>query len=305
MKPRIAIPTPNSTRPDYVSRALPQYEWAVRSAGGEPVVIAASATNAEIAQAVKGCDGVLLPGSPADVDPEKYGATRHPETAPAEPFRDNADELLLQDAYNMRKPVFGICYGLQSLNVWRTGTLDQELPAGIKHDAGSRVAQAHRVQIDPQSKLAGILRDAGAILAGNELVMPVNSSHHQAPETLGDGLRLVAWCPEDGVKEAVEGRRTDQFVLAVQWHPERTYDSDEASRALFRAFVQAAAEWHKKLGEQAAGLRIGSEKELMQYVSCIGLEVFTTEFTERTENKKGFVTTEAPRHRVLGFCFTP
>jgi putative glutamine amidotransferase len=106
------------------------------------------------------------------------------------------------------------------------------------------------VQLDPQSKLAGILRDAGALPAGNELVMPVNSSHHQAPETLGDGLRLVAWCPEDGVKEAVEGTAPDQFVLAVQWHPERTYDSDEASRALFHAFVQAAAEWHKKLANK-------------------------------------------------------
>jgi putative glutamine amidotransferase len=106
------------------------------------------------------------------------------------------------------------------------------------------------VQLDPQSKLAGILRDAGALPAGNELSMPVNSSHHQAPETLGDGLRLVAWCPEDGVKEAVEGTAPDQFVLAVQWHPERTYDSDEGSRAMFRAFVQAAAQWHKKLANK-------------------------------------------------------
>ncbi len=250
MKPRIAIPTPNSTRPDYVSRALPQYESAVRAAGGEPVIIAATATNSEIAQAVKRCDGVLLPGSPADVDPEKYGAQRHPETAPADAFRDNADELLLQDAYNMRKPVLGTCYGLQSLNVWRTGTLAQHLPAGIKHDAGSRVAEAHRVQLDPQSRLAAILRRAGALPGGNELVMPVNSSHHQAPETLGDGLRLVAWCPEDGVKEAVEGTAPDQFVLAVQWHPERTYENDAASRAIFRAFVQAAAEWHQKLANK-------------------------------------------------------
>jgi putative glutamine amidotransferase len=250
MKPRIAIPVPNSTRPDYVLRALPQYELAISSAGGEPVIIPTDATNSEIAQAVKRCDGVLLPGSPADVDPEKYGAQRHPATAPADAFRDNADELLLQDAYNMRKPVFGICYGLQSLNVWRTGTLNQELPAGINHKAGSRVAEAHRVQVDPQSKLAGILREAGVLPAGNELVMPVNSSHHQAPETLGDGLRLVAWCPEDGVKEAVEGTAPDQFVLAVQWHPERTYDRDESSRAIFHAFVRAAADWHARLGSR-------------------------------------------------------
>ena len=85
MKPRIAIPVPNSKRRDYVLRALPQYEQAVRAAGGEPVVIDVKGTNSEIAQAVKRCDGVLLPGSPADVDPEKYGAQRHPGTAPRTP----------------------------------------------------------------------------------------------------------------------------------------------------------------------------------------------------------------------------
>jgi len=250
MKPRIAIPVPNASRPDYVARALPQYESAVRAAGGEPVVIPLEASPSEIAQAVKACDGVLLPGSPADVDPEKYGAARHPDTAAADPFRDNTDELLLQDAYNMRKPVFGICYGMQSLNVWRTGTLSQTLPQGINHKAGRNVAQAHRVEVDPDSRLAQILRHGGALrnAAGPEL--QVNSTHHQALEDLGDGLRLVAWCPEDGVKEAVEGTSPEQFVLAVQWHPERTYDSEAASRAMFRAFVEAAAWWHKQLASK-------------------------------------------------------
>ena len=82
MKPRIAIPVPNSTRPEYVARALPQYEGAVRDAGGEPVIIPANASNAEIAQAAKHCDGVLLPGSPADVDPEKYRGGTAPQDGP-------------------------------------------------------------------------------------------------------------------------------------------------------------------------------------------------------------------------------
>ncbi len=247
MKPRIAIPVPNSKRPLYVSLALPQYERAVRSAGGEPVVVPVNASSAEIAQAMKSCDGVLLPGSPADVEPEKYGAERHPATAPSDPYRDNTDELLLQDAFNMRKPVFGICYGLQALNVWRTGTLSQQLPPGVNHNAGRKVNRAHAVQIDPESKLANLLCMAGAFPASNELTIPVNSSHHQAPETIGDGLRLVAWCPEDGVKEAVEGTSPDHFVLGVQWHPERTCESEPASRAMFRAFIEAAAKWHEQL----------------------------------------------------------
>lgn len=248
-KPRIAIPAPNSTRPDYAARALPQYEEAVRQAGGEPVVIHVNATPREIAQAIKHCDGVLLPGSPADVDPEKYGAERHEKTAPADPFRDNTDELLLQDAFNMRKPVLGICYGLQSLNVWRTGTLDQDLAEGVNHRAGRAVAEAHHVQIDAHSRLAAILREGGALPDSAPLIVSVNSSHHQAAASLGDGLRLAAWCPEDGVKEAVEGTSPDHFVLGVQWHPERDVEQSAVSRAIFDGFVRAAAAWHRQLAD--------------------------------------------------------
>jgi putative glutamine amidotransferase len=247
IKPRIAIPIPNSTRPDYVDRSLPQYEQAVRKAGGEPVVIQVNATPSEIAQAIKHCDGVLLPGSPADVDPEKYSAERHEKTASADPFRDNTDELLLQDAYNMRKPVFGICYGLQSLNVWRTGTLEQDLRSGVDHRAGRAVAEAHPVQLDAHSRLAAILRSAGALPQTAPLVLPVNSSHHQAAASVGDGLKLVAWSPDDGVKEAIEGTTKEHFVLAVQWHPERDFDQSSASRAIFTAFIQAAAKWHRQI----------------------------------------------------------
>jgi putative glutamine amidotransferase len=250
MKPRIAIPIPNSIKPDYAMRALPQYEHAIREAGGEPVIIDVTAPSNVIAQKVKTCDGVLLPGSPADVDPEKYGAARHPATADPDVSRDNADELLLQDAYNMRKPVFGICYGMQSLNVWRTGTLDQDLPPGVNHEAGRAVIEAHQVAIDPQSKLAIILKSAGALPSDLAPEITVNSSHHQAAEILGDGLRLVAWSPTDKVKEAAEGTDDDHFVLCVQWHPERTYDGDLASRSLFQAFIRAAAEWHKRLAQK-------------------------------------------------------
>jgi putative glutamine amidotransferase len=247
MKPRIAIPVPNSTDTKYVMRALPQYEHAIREAGGEPVIIDIKATNAEIAQQAKTCDGVLLPGSPADVDPEKYGAVRHPKTAAADTLRDNTDELLLQDAYNMRKPIFGICYGLQSLNVWRSGSLDQDLSTGVNHDPEKTMIKAHPVQIDPQSNLATILRSNGALPADAEPAIKVNSSHHQSADVVGDGLKLVAWSPDDQVKEAVESTADDHFVLAVQWHPERTCDNDAPSRALFQAFVRAAAEWHKQL----------------------------------------------------------
>ena len=247
MKPRIAIPIPISNDAKYVMRALPQYEHAVREAGGVPVILDVTAPSNAIAQKAKTCDGVLLPGSPADVDPEKYGAARQPETAAADDLRDNADELLLQDAYNMGKPIFGICYGLQSLNVWRTGSLVQHLATSSNHDFERTVVAAHDVSLDPESKLVKILTSAGALPAVSKPHITVNSSHHQAVDLVGDGLRLAAWCSTDDVKEAVEGTADDHFVLCVQWHPERTYESDAASRAMFQAFIKAAAEWHKKL----------------------------------------------------------
>src|SRR5438105_7201011 len=160
-KPRIAIPVPHSQRPEYTQRSLPQYVSAIEKAGGEAVVIQLDQASEAIAKQITQCQAVLLPGSAADVDPQKYNARRLPQTADADPLRDAVDELLLQDAHNLRKPIFGICYGLQSLNVWRTGTLVQDIPSQIKtqvnHSAGRTVAHAHRVRIDPFSSLARML----------------------------------------------------------------------------------------------------------------------------------------------------
>ena len=264
VKPRIAIPQPTSDKPDYNARAFPQYAEAVRRAGGEPVEVALHATPEEIARIASQCAGVLLPGSNADVDPEKYGEKRAPRTAAADALRDNVDELLIQDAYNLRKPLFGICYGMQILNVWRTGTLRQHLETGVNHEAGKTVLRAHQAAIPADSVLGQIVAPAvldttqpslvpgeetseghGPVEEPRELVVPVNSSHHQAADKVGDGLRAVAKCPDDGVIEAVEGTQPEHFVLGVQWHPERTYEDEPVSRALFAAFVAAAQRWKK------------------------------------------------------------
>jgi putative glutamine amidotransferase len=241
--PRIAIPMPHSGDREYAERAIPQYERAVTLAGGEPVRIPLDRTPAEVMQIVERCDAVLLPGSNADVDPGRFGASRSPHTAAADPRRDAVDELLLQDAYNTRKPILGICYGLQSLNVYRSGSLIQHIPdflpeelrARVNHEAGKSVAIAHKVEVAPDSKLAGIV-----IPEGSKSVLPVNSSHHQSAAAIGDGLRISARCVEDDVIEALEGTSPDHFVLAVQWHPERSVDEDEPSRAIFQALVKAA-----------------------------------------------------------------
>src|SRR5439155_10794119 len=105
LKPRIAIPVPHSQKPEYAQRSLPQYVTAIEKAGGEAVVIQLDQTSHQIAKQITDCQAVLLPGSAADVDPQKYGASRHAKTADADPLRDVADELLLQDAHNLRKPI--------------------------------------------------------------------------------------------------------------------------------------------------------------------------------------------------------
>jgi putative glutamine amidotransferase len=240
MRPRIAIPLPHSSDLKYGEKAYPQYAQAVEAAGGEAVRIPLDQSPAEVMKIIERCDAVLLPGSKADVDPAKFDAARHPKTDDADPKRDTVDELLLQDAYNMRKPVLGICYGLQILNVYRSGTLLQHIESPVNHEAGRTVAVAHSAEIEAGSRLAEIV-GAGV---GEKFTIPVNSSHHQSAEVIGDGLRIVARCLEDGTVEAVEGTSPDHFVLAVQWHPERSADEDERSRAIFRALVEAAGARH-------------------------------------------------------------
>jgi putative glutamine amidotransferase len=239
MRPRIAIPVPHSGDPEYAARALPQYEHAIEMAGGEPVRIALDAPREEVQRLIESCAGVVLPGSKADVEPGKYNAVKHPETATADLKRDAVDDLVLDDAYKKRKPVLGICYGLQSLNVYRTGTLVQHIDSAINHAIGRKARLAHDVEIDRGSKLGEIV-GLGNQAKNGVVSIPVNSSHHQSADAPGEGLRIVARSPQDGIVEALESTNPDHFVLALQWHPERTVEDDEPSRAIFRALVEAA-----------------------------------------------------------------
>ncbi len=260
MPPRIAIPMPHSTDHAYSQRAIPQYERAVTLAGGEPVRVALGLAGDTLKRVMKGCDAILLPGSNADVDPSRFDQARSVHTATADARREEVDNLLLEDAYAHRKPILGICYGLQSLNVYRNGSLIQHIPDflpdqtrdKVNHEAGKSVAVAHAVLIDSESILGGIvakpLRTSEAPASGvggtssspdAALLLPVNSSHHQSADAIGQGLRLVARCSADDIVEAIEGTSPDHFVVAVQWHPERSIEDGGSSLELFRALVAA------------------------------------------------------------------
>ena len=229
--PRIAIPEPTSGEPDYNQRSWHQYADAVEACGAIAVPVPLSESPANVANLVASCSGVLLPGSPADVNSQKYGQEPVQECAPADSAREAVDELLLQDAFNLHKPLLCICYGTQSLNVWKGGTLAQHLTTSIDHKAGREITEAHAIAIPGTSER----------LKGLGSSVTVNSSHHQAVAIPGDGLEVVATAP-DGTVEAVE-QRGEHFVLGVQWHPERTFAEDAASQAIFRDFVSAVRAW--------------------------------------------------------------
>ena len=247
MLPRIAIPLPTSADLEYNRLNWSAYAEAIRQAGGEPIAIGLNLTPRAIAELANGCQAVLLPGSPADVNPAKYGQERDAATAPADLARENVDELLLQDAHNLYKPVLGICFGAQILNVWRSGSLVQDLTIlPVNHTASRSVAIAHSAAISPNSLLGSIVDAAEAPERDGLLRLPINSSHHQAIGIPGDGLRIGARCPQDAVVEAIEGpQQADRphFVLGVQWHPERTQSTSATSRALFARLVAEASAW--------------------------------------------------------------
>jgi putative glutamine amidotransferase len=250
MKPRIALPIPTTIDLEYNGRAWPAYAKAIEQSGGEPVRIDLNLPEKEVLALARTCQGICLPGSPADVDPARYGADIDPATNPADPAREAVDYLLLDEAAAHAKPVLGICFGVQSLNVWRGGTLVQNLtPMPVNHSAGPKVAIAHTALVAKDSQLAALLDATEAPEADDFLRLPINTSHHQSVSAPGDGLRIVARCPDDGVVEAVENNPSyrdgetgqPQFLLGVQWHPERSFDISPASRALFHRLITEAA----------------------------------------------------------------
>ena len=244
MTVRIAIPEP-SIDAEYNQRSLPPYLAALRAAGATPTVIPLHEHQDRVAKLLEGVQGVLLPGSRYDVDPQRFSEDRIPECGPADPARNAVDELLIQDAFNLHKPILAICHGAQTLNVWCGGSLIQHLQTAVNHSPGRAIVEAHPVHITPGSRLASLLPP------GDPAEPKVNSSHHQAIRRVGDNLRPTAISPADGVVEAVELNSPGHFVVGVQWHPERTYALSAFSRAIFAAFVHAAEAWRPRQVEES------------------------------------------------------
>jgi putative glutamine amidotransferase len=216
---------------------LPDYEESVRRAGGDPWVVQAS--DDAVAEVISKADGVLLTGG-GDVDPSLYGEPAHATMSPAEPGRDAFEIELVRRALEADLPVFAICRGVQVLNVARGGTLIQDIPSEVPSACPHKLEQpghepmtlAHEVWLEGDSLVARLVNEA----EGDIESLQVNSRHHQAIKTLGQGLVTTATAP-DGVIEAVEDP-SRRFCLGVQWHPENFYRTGEF-RSLFEGFVKA------------------------------------------------------------------
>ncbi len=184
-----------------------------------------------------GAFDALLLGGGGDVDPARYGRVRIDNgTVEVDPERDALDFRLLEEARRGALPVFGICRGLQVVNVALGGTLIQDIPSerpsGVVHQRplDEKTRRDHAVSIGTGSLLAGFVEVAEA---------SVNSRHHQAIETVARGLEVSAMAP-DGLAEAIEFR-SEAWLLGVQWHPENLL-GDPVSERLFGEFLRAARE---------------------------------------------------------------
>ena len=199
-----------------------EYADSVQAAGGIPLLVP-DMVESDIPAVLDRVDGLLLSGG-QDVGDGARDATEH---------------ALLAEALRVGMPVFGICRGLQLLNVHRGGTLVPDLPGTTDHPAvgsGEERLSRHRI-VDAAGWVAESLPDDGI----------VNSIHHQAIDRLGAGLAIAARA-EDGTVEAVAGTATTRFLRAVQWHPEKMPGVDGRAHAtrLLAPFVAAAA-GHRRL----------------------------------------------------------
>jgi putative glutamine amidotransferase len=210
-----------------------KYTQAIIHAGGIPLILPANLPTSQLETLLPKLDGIIFSGGD-DVNPKLYNEAQLPETIRILDERDEIESVLLKSCIKQGKPVFGICRGLQIINVVLGGSLYQHIqsqhPGAIQHDRHDDIRESRHHSV---SVTAGSLLDRLTGLPS----LQVNTLHHQGIRDLAKGLTTCAKCGEDGLIEAVE--RTEQrFFLAVQWHPEELTEYPE-QRKLFEGFVKA------------------------------------------------------------------
>jgi putative glutamine amidotransferase len=239
--PRIGIPWRTSEEEAQGNRPkIQDYENSVRQAGGEPVLLSLTDAGRLEAQ-LNDLQGFVLPGSPHDVDPTEYGAVDRGTSAKPDPARERTDRSILEHAFAHQKPVLAICYGCQLLNVYLGGTLIQDVPS----ETGTKTVHSkknpglfrrpkqgdpkHDVHFETGSRLEELAKGRDA---------EINSSHHQSIQEPGRNLKVTGHAG-DGIVESVEWTGDSNWVVGVQWHPERM-SGDPLAKRLFDDFMNVA-----------------------------------------------------------------
>ncbi|MPW23761.1 Peptidase C26 family protein [Paraburkholderia piptadeniae] len=191
-------------------------------------------------------DGLVLTGDESDLDPsifcmnERVWARADDDVVPGETDRprDRLSWMALTVARELQMPILGICRGLQEMNVYRNGTLYEDLSLshkGITHSENANLPRdeqylpVHSVKIAPGGLLSSVIESGE---------LQVNSLHKQGIAELGGGIQAEA-VADDGIVEALSYKNSSTFQLALQWHPEWHASSDDKSQKIFRAFGSA------------------------------------------------------------------
>jgi putative glutamine amidotransferase len=231
------------------------YIQALAQIGLAPVLITPAHSAAAIDALIDKCCGMVLSGG-EDVDPSRYGEEPSPALGTVEPARDESEFRAVACATARGMPIFGICRGLQVLNVHFGGTLYQDIMTDregehvVHEQTGGWSDRAHGANVAPDSLLRSIV---------GEERLHINSFHHQAVKHLGSDLRVVARA-DDGLVEAIE-HKSYPWLLGVQWHPERkeahTPESDP-DRRLFEGFREAVSDYATRARQRSPSAGVAS-----------------------------------------------
>ncbi|MDO5713864.1 MAG: gamma-glutamyl-gamma-aminobutyrate hydrolase family protein [Tissierellia bacterium] len=219
---------------------LEEYFNAIQWAGGIPVVIGFTDNKEDFPQIVERFDGFVFTGG-QDFDPLLYGQEKKETCGEFAPKRDKLEIGLLPEIMKADLPIFGICRGMQLLNVLCGGTLYQDLPTdfsdSVNHDREKpNDAFHHKVVVDTETYPGELL--------GKEII-DVNSLHHQGVDMIGDDLVPFAFSEEDGLIEGFYHNKKS-WVIGLQWHPELIFPKEEGNQRIWKDFIRAAKEKMKE-----------------------------------------------------------
>jgi putative glutamine amidotransferase len=226
------------------------YIRALEQIGLAPVLITPAHSPASIASLLDACCGLVLTGG-EDVDPSRYGEKPSPALGATLPARDDMEFSALDCALRLDMPIFGICRGCQVMNVHFGGSLYQD----IDTERPGHLLHAQLAPWGQRTHEASVLKDSLLHRIVGADLLKINSFHHQAVKELGQGLRVVARA-EDGLVEAIEHESRD-WVLGVQWHPERgeaEAPDNDPDRRLFAGFHEAVRRYSTAATRETAGV---------------------------------------------------